>query len=72
MQTLFLDDFAHALRPGDGTEEGEAERSHAVQAAVFKWRACFGEAEVGVGGPIDFVPLEVASGFCGGGFLAGD
>lgn len=65
LQTLFLDDLAHALRPGDGTEEGEAEGAHAVQAAVFERRACFGEAEVGVGGPVDFVPLEIASGFCG-------
>ena len=65
MQTLFFDDFAHALWPGDGAEEGEAEGAHAVEAAGFEGCVGFGEAEVGVGGPVDFVPLEIASGFCG-------
>ena len=63
---MIFDDFAHALRPGDGAEERKAEGAHAVEATVFEAGVGFGEAEVGIGGPVDFVPLEVASGFWGG------
>ena len=67
LQALFFDDLAHALRPGNGAEEGKAKGSHAMQAAGFEGGGGFGEAEVGVGGPVDFVPLEVAVWFWGGG-----
>jgi hypothetical protein len=63
LQTLFFDDLAHALRPGDRAEEGEAEGAHTVQAAGFEGRVGFGEPEVGVFGPVDLVPLEVAGWF---------
>jgi hypothetical protein len=52
------------LRPSDGAEEGEAEGAHAVEAAGFEGSVGFGQAEVGVGGPVDFVPLEVALWLC--------
>jgi hypothetical protein len=57
LQALFFDDLAHTLRPGDGAQEGEAEGAHAVEAACFEGRVGFVEAEVGVGCPVDFVPL---------------
>lgn len=42
------------LGPGDGAQEGETEGAHAVEAAGFKGSVSLGEAEVGVGGPVNF------------------
>jgi hypothetical protein len=53
------------LWPGDGAQEGEAEGTHAVETAGFERGVGFFKAEVSVCGPVDFVPLQVAGGFCG-------
>lgn len=70
LQALFFDDLAHTLRPGDRAEEREAQGAHAVEAAGFEGRVGFGEPEVGVFGPVDFVPLEVAVRFWRGALVA--
>ena len=57
------------LRPGDGTEEGNAQGAHAVETAGFERGVGFFEAKVGICGPVDFVPLQVARGFCGDVFV---
>lgn len=64
LKAFCFDNLTHTLRPGDGAEKGEAEGAHAVKAANLKGSVRFGEAEVGIGGPVDFVPLEVPVGFC--------
>ena len=46
-------------------EEGFARLAQFVQAAGLSGRVSFFEADVYVGAPVDFVPLEVAAGFYG-------